>query len=151
MKGIRGEQGTALIELIGLSIMLLIPISYLAVSVFAVQHAVFAAGAAAKEAGRSFVLAESSSTALERATDAMRLSLDEQDLHGGRLSIHRKGESCEQPSAEPALIPGAVYVICVQLDVAMPFVGRGFLADALHAPTVTGRTTVTVDYYRSER
>lgn len=151
MKRWREDSGTALIELIGLSVMLLVPISYLAISVFAVQHTVFAAGAAAKEAGRAFVLSDSSSAALERASDAMRLSLVEQGIEGGRFSIHPRGESCDQPPTDAALIPGAVYVICVQLEVAMPFVDRGFLAGALRAPTVTGRTSVTVDYYRSER
>lgn len=145
------DSGTALIELIGLGVMLLLPITYLAVSVFAVQKGVFAAGAAAREAGRAFVRSDSSATALEDADRAARLALEGQGITGANVSVHPAGQGCDDGPAAPALVPGASYVICVGFGVPLPFADRGFMADALHAVGVTGRTTVTVDDFRSER
>lgn len=47
-----GDDGSALIEFVGASVLLLLPLVYLLLSVFTVQRGSFAAAEAAREAGR---------------------------------------------------------------------------------------------------
>jgi hypothetical protein len=129
-RSVDDDSGTALVELIGLTVMLLIPLSYLAVDVFAVQRAVFTAGAEAKEAGRTFVLSSSSDDGLDRA----RASVTR-----GELSFHPAGTDCTSQPLTPQLDPGSAYLVCVRLSVGEP------------AITVTGQSTVHVDDYREAR
>ena len=139
------------VELFGLSVGRLVSSSYLAGSVFTVQSAVLAACGAAQEACRAFVRADASDQASRYAVTAARLSLQAQGVRDPAVSVHPLGDSCSAPTVEPALEPGASYIICVRFNVALPFADAGFMAEALHAPTITGRTRVTVDEYRSQR
>ncbi len=145
------DSGTALIELIGLGVMLLLPITYLAVSVFTVQKGAFLAGAAAREAGRAFVRADSSAASIDDAERAAALVLADQGIPDANVRVHAAGQSCGGEAADPVLVPGARYVICVRFDVPLPFADRGLMADAMRGVGVTAQTTVTVDDFRSER
>ncbi len=49
----RGEDGSALVELVWLGILLLVPLLWIVVSVFEVQRGAFAVSGAARAAGRA--------------------------------------------------------------------------------------------------
>ena len=53
----RDERGTALIEVTWLAVLLMVPLVYVVLAVYDVQRHAFAATAAARAAGRAFVLA----------------------------------------------------------------------------------------------
>ncbi len=61
----RGDDGSALIEFIGLSILLLVPLIYLLVTVFAIQRAAFGVTQAAREAGRAFATAPTAAVGMQ--------------------------------------------------------------------------------------
>ena len=50
----RDEQGSALVELTWLAIILLVPLVWIVISVFEVQQGAFATSAAARAAGRAY-------------------------------------------------------------------------------------------------
>ena len=53
----RGEDGSALVELTWLGILLLVPMLWIVLSVFEVQRGAFAVSGAARAAGRAYALA----------------------------------------------------------------------------------------------
>src|SRR3954449_5347761 len=62
-----GEDGSAAIEFVGLSVVLLLPVVYVLLTVFQLQRAAFGVSQAAREAGRAYATAISSGEALDRA------------------------------------------------------------------------------------
>lgn len=140
----RSEDGSALIEFVGLAVLLLVPLIYLLLSVFSVQRAAFAVTAAAREAGRAYATAPSTETASTRAEYAARLALSSQGV-SAELSLHYApaGAGCGG-SAEGAasLRPGARFVVCVRTSAVLPLGG---------SITVDGQYAVTVDLYRAAR
>jgi Flp pilus assembly protein TadG len=141
----RGDEGSALIEFVGLAVLLLIPLVYLLLSVFSVQRAAFAVTQAAREAGRAYATAPSSSVAKDRAAYAAQLALISEGVRE-QLSLRyaAAGASCSASSADGAesLRPGARFVVCVRTQAALPLGG---------AITVNGQYAVAVDSYRAAR
>jgi Flp pilus assembly protein TadG len=139
------EEGSALIEFVGLSVLLLLPLVFLLLSVFSVQRAAFAVTQAAREAGRAFATAPSTSVARSRAAYAAQLALTSQGMHAG-LSVRYApaGFGCSVSSADGAasLLPGARFVVCVRSRAALPLGG---------GVTVNGQYAVSVDSYRTAR
>lgn len=74
----RPEQGSAVVEFVWFGILLLVPLVWIVVSVFEVQRGAFALSAAARAAGRAYVLAPDEESARQRATEAARLTLQDQ-------------------------------------------------------------------------
>src|SRR5689334_17331577 len=66
----RGDGGTAVIEFVGLSVVLLLPVVYVLLTVFQLQRAAFGVSQAAREAGRAYATATSSGLADDRAREA---------------------------------------------------------------------------------
>ena len=151
MRDIRSDGGTAIVEFVGLAVVLMIPLTYLMITVFCVQRAVFAAGAAARDAGRAFALADSAADGESRARAAVDLALESHGLSGGELGFHPRDSSCSSQEVTPSLTPGEVYTVCVRIDVDLPYADKGFLADGLRAAAVTGRYTLVVDSFRRAR
>lgn len=83
----RDERGSALVELIWLGILLLVPLVWILLSVFAVQRGAFAVSGAARAAGRAYVLAPSDDTGAERARAAAEQALADQGLRGAPLDV----------------------------------------------------------------
>lgn len=117
MRGAR-EDGSALVEFLGASLVLLVPLVYLVLTVGRVQAASFAAESAASGAARVFVMApdEASGTAL--AVDATRLAFDDQHVPledaSGAVSL-----ACLTGSCGAA---GTAVVARVHVKVALPMV-----------------------------
>ncbi len=138
------EDGSALIEFVGIAVILLLPLIYLLLSVFSVQRAAFAVTQAAREAGRAYATAPSTSAAATRADYAARLALSSQRVTS-EAAIHfaPAGAGCATNDAAAAsLKPGARFVVCVRTQAALPLGG---------SITVNGQYAVTVDTYRTAR
>lgn len=140
----RAEEGSALIEFVGLAVVLLLPLIYLLLSVFSVQRAAFAVTQAAREAGRAYATASSSSAAATRADYAAHLALSSQGVTS-QVTLHYApaGAGCgAHDDGAASLKPGARFVVCVRTQAALPLGG---------SITVNGQYAVTVDSYRTAR
>lgn len=83
----RSEDGSAVVELVWLGILLLVPILWIVVSVFDVQRGAFAVSAAARSAGRAFALAPTDAEGERRATAVARQALADQGLDAAPLQV----------------------------------------------------------------
>lgn len=111
----RSDSGTALVEFVWLAILLLIPLLYVVIAVFAAQQAAFAATTAARSASRAFVTAPDTGSAEARAYEAARLAFADQGMSGGfalRLTCRPEPGDC--------LTPGSAVVAQVRVRAALP-------------------------------
>jgi Flp pilus assembly protein TadG len=140
------DAGTATIEFVGVSLLLLLPLLYLLVSVFTVQRAAFSVTQAAREAGRAYSTAPSSAVGQQRADYAARLALRDQGV-AERTSVGYapEGADCRGTSggAAATLRPGARFTVCVRTVARLPVAGISI--------PVRGRYAVAVDTYRRPR
>lgn len=83
----RDERGSGLVEFAWLGILLLVPLVWIVVSVFEVQRGAFATSAAARAAGRAYVLASTDAEGHRRAEDAARLALRDQGVGDAPLDL----------------------------------------------------------------
>jgi hypothetical protein len=147
------DDGSALIEFVGLSIVLLIPFVYLFLSVFSVQRSAFGVTQAAREAGRAFAGADSETEGVDRARLAAALALHDQGVSGDpQVHFAPAGANCGAGSpgdGAETLEPGASFVICVRTVVALP--GTGALFAGITDVTVNGQFTVVIDQFRADR
>ncbi len=130
-----GDGGSAVVEFIVVAVAVLIPLSYLALSVAHLQSAAYATSLAAREAGRSFATAVTVPAARAAAVAAARLAFDdhEVDLPKGALTVSCIG-AC--------LAPGSTVVTEVAWRVPLPW-----LPD-LSVPVVS-RHVEPIDDFRS--
>ncbi|OLT54374.1 pilus assembly protein TadE [Cellulosimicrobium sp. CUA-896] len=141
-----GERGNAVVEFLGVALVLLLPLLYLVLTVGRVQAATFAVEGAAREAARAFVTAPSSAEARARAGAAVAIALEDQGFDEGpsdTLTV-----AC---STSPCLEPGSDVAAHVRLDVPLPLV-PAFVRDAvpLSVP-VESRFVAEVDQYAARR
>ena len=117
MKRRRGEEGSALVELTWLGILLLIPMVWIVLSVFEVQRGAFGVTAAARAAGRAYALAPDDASGHQQATAAAAVAMADQGLGDTSWDIH---VSCgDLPDCH---VGGAVITVRVETHVALPFV-----------------------------
>lgn len=116
-----GDAGNAQVEFLGVALVLILPVLYLALTLGRIQAATFAVEGAAKESARAFVTADSVADGQVRAGVATSLALSDQGfddvLPSDVLEL-----SC---SSDPCLAPGSEVVAVVQYDVGLPFVPSG--------------------------
>lgn len=74
------EQGTALVELTWLGVLLLVPMVWIILSVFDVQRGALGVSSAARAAGRAYALAPTDALGRERAQQAAEQALDDQGV-----------------------------------------------------------------------
>lgn len=140
------EAGTATIEFIGVTLLLLLPLLYLLLAVFSVQRAAFAVTQAAREAGRAYSTAPTSAAGMQRARYAARLAMSDQGVADATtVRFAPEGADCDSSTADGAasLSPGARFVVCVRSSAPLPVGG-------VSVP-VSGRFTVAVDAFRRAR
>ncbi|QJW38514.1 pilus assembly protein [Cellulosimicrobium protaetiae] len=139
------ERGSAVVEFLGVALVLLLPVMYLVLTVGRVQAATFAVEGASREAARAFVTAPSSDDGARLAGAAVALALDDQGFDAGPDSL---AVAC---SATPCLEPGGEVSAVVRLDVPLPFV-PAFVGDAVPlAVPVEARHVASVDEYAARR
>lgn len=120
-----GDRGSAVVEFLGIALVLLIPLVYLVLVLGRVQGATFAAEGAAREAGRIIAQAEDLDEAVADARTAVELAFADHGITvdaGDALRL-----TCER---EPCLTPGAQVHIEVSTALALPLVpefARGVL------------------------
>ena len=128
------DQGSAVLEFLIIGLLVLVPLLYVLLTVLRVESAVMASTQAVREAGRAFMMADSSSQGRLQALAAARLAMADQgfDMSAASLSI-TCGQTCLAPSSSahirldwrvnlpwiPATIAGreSGYPIAVESDV----------------------------------
>ncbi len=119
------DRGGAIVEFLGVGLVLLLPLVYLVLTLGQVQAAAFAAESAAREAGRVLSQAEDLPVALDRAHHAVRLAFED---HGIAVDPARAlAVDCEY---DPCLTPGGQVHVEVSAVVGLPLV-PAFLGDTL--------------------
>lgn len=143
MKGRPADAGSALVEFTVLAVVLLVPLTYLVLAVFAVQRAAYAVTAAAREAGRAYATADTRGSADARAGAAAALALRD---HGLALPPGAVALACEP--AGGCLTPGSRVRVQVDVAVPLPFVPRLFGGQP-PAVRVRGQHVEPVDEWRA--
>lgn len=112
----RGESGSALVEMTWLSLLLLVPLVYVLLTVFAVQSGSYAVSGAARAAARAYALAPDEASAPARARAAMAVALADHDIAQDDVDVQ---VSC-RPTPRNCLAPGSVIAVRVQHQVRLP-------------------------------
>lgn len=121
-----GEEGSATVEFVFLSLLVLIPVLYFTLTVTRIQAAGFAVSGAADQASRLAVHAKderSARAAMERTVD---LALADQDIPSGtaQMTVTCQPEECQRP--------GTAVTVQVTVDVELPFTPPGLGLDVAH-------------------
>lgn len=139
-----GENGSAVVEFLGVALVLLIPTVYLIITLGRVQAATFAADGAARDAGRLIAQAESFDQGVADAALAVELAFADQGMDvDGATALQ---VTCEE---DPCLSPGAYLHLEVATDVPLPLTPP-FLDDTLGpAVRVEAQAMTAVDDFRA--
>ncbi|MGC5629453.1 pilus assembly protein [Georgenia sp. Z1344] len=136
------EAGSAIVEYLGVALLLLLPLIYLVVAISRIQAASYAAEGAAREAGRIVAQADDEASAAGPAAFAVELAFADQgfDVDGaGSLVI-----TCE---ADPCHTPGARIDVEVTTVVALPLLPTS-IAGVPTSMSVEARHLVLVEDHR---
>lgn len=139
------EQGSAMVEFLGVALILLIPLVYLVVTLGRVQAGAFAAEGAATSAVRALVTAESAAAGTSRADAAVRLALTDQGFAPG------EGRLTLECSQSPCLTPGGSVAAVVRVEVPLPLLPEAVRGWVPLAVPVEAARTGTVDEYAAVR
>lgn len=112
------ERGSALVEFIWLGLLLLIPLVYVLLSVFAVQSAAFGSDAASRAAGRAFMLSANQEQAYASAQGAAVVALGDQGIGAERMQLT---VSCA-PDPDRCLSSGSTVTVVVTVRQPLPLV-----------------------------
>ena len=77
-RGLGGDEGSSVVEFLGLSLVLLVPLVYLVLVLGRLEAATFAGEGAAREAARTYVVADSADEGAARAIAAAGIALRDQ-------------------------------------------------------------------------
>ena len=141
----RDERGTALIEVTWLAVLLMVPLVYVVLAVYDVQRHAFAATAAARAAGRAFVLAPDVAQGTAHAREAAAVALGDQRVDRGDVQV---AIACE-PAGE-CLAPGSVVVVDVRTQVRLPLM-PSVLGDGAPSIRVDAAHRVPYGTFREDR
>lgn len=120
----RDEQGSAVVEIVWLGVILLVPLLWIVLSVFEVQRGAFATTSAARSAARAYALAESDAAGREQAQAAIRQAMVDQ---GGADQSFTFDVSCDGGDCHA---PGAVITVTVRSGVRLPLLPAVLGGDA---------------------
>lgn len=114
-----------MVEFLGVTLVLLVPILYLVLTLARVQAAAFAAEGAAREAGRILSVAESFESGSAHAYRAVEVAFADQGIDVTGSDVMRT--TC---AADPCLTPGSEVLVEIAMTVDLPLV-PDFLADVV--------------------
>ncbi|MFH5822326.1 pilus assembly protein [Georgenia sp. AZ-5] len=137
-----GHRGSAVVEFLGVSVLLLVPLVYLILTLARVQAATFAAEGAAREAGRIIAQAADMTEASARAGRAVEVAFADQGFDvDGETALR---VTCVEG---PCLSPGAQVLVEVGVDVDLPLV-PDFVSVAVpaHVPVAAAHLAVVSEY-----
>jgi hypothetical protein len=141
---VSGEGGSAVIEFIVIGIGILTPILYLVLAAASVQVGVFAATAAAREAGRAFATASTVGEGQARAAAAARLAFANHGLELPPASIR---VTCAEG---PCLTPGAVITVDIAWQAPLPWLPAGLLGSSAPVIPIEATHRLPIDDYRGD-
>ena len=131
------EEGNALIEFIGISLALVIPMVYAVITFAQIQSAVFGITGAAKQAGRAYVRSTDDATGRFAAWRAAAIAGRNHALIIETDEVH---VTCGQADC---LLPGTQVTVRVEHDVDLVWPARTLPVSATHV--------TVVDEYREQR
>ncbi len=140
----RRDDGSATVEFALFSMLMLVPFTYVLLTVFQVQRVAYGITEASRAAGRAYVTAASGADAELRAEQALQLALRDQGLAVGTAIMRIV---C---SAQPCLTPGATITVVVDEQVPLPWV-PAWLGRPAASVDVRAVHVETVDRYRAVR
>jgi hypothetical protein len=142
----RDERGSALVEVTWLSLLLLVPLVYVLLSVFAVQSGSFAVSGAARAAARAFSLAPDEASARARARAAAAVVLADHDIAVDDAVV---SVTC-RPDPSNCLAPGSLITATVRHQVVLPLVPSA-LGSQAPSFRVEAASTVSYGTFREDR
>jgi hypothetical protein len=134
------EQGSAVVEFVFLTVVVLVPLIYLVLTVARIQAGTYAVAQAAREAGRAYVTAESAESAPGRAYAAAEIAFADFGF-AGALEI-----GCD---TSPCLQPEARVTTRARVSVPLPLVPDFARAVVPLEIPVASTSVSTVDRFRS--
>ena len=138
-----GERGSAVVEFVFLSVLVLVPLLYLVITLSRLQAGAYAVSAAAREAGRAYVTAASARDAPARAEAAARLAFEDQGFGGAGSGLLL---SCD---GSPCLRPAGRVTVVASVRVPLPLV-PGFARAVIPLEvSVTASHVAVVDSFRA--
>lgn len=140
----RADDGSATVEFALFSMLMLVPFTYVLLTIFQVQRAAYGITEASRAAGRAYVTAVSGAEAERRAEQALQLAMRDQGLGADAAALH---VVC---SAQPCLTPGASVTVVVEGQVPLPWV-PAWLGRPAASVDVRAVHVETVDRYRAAR
>lgn len=135
LRRLGGDRGSAVVEFLGVSVLLLVPIVYLVLTLSRVQAAAFAAEGAAREAGR--ILAQGGEPAV--AMGAVELAFEDQgfDVSGAEaLTFSCEAGACEAPGARVVVEVATVVDLPLLPDLVTAVVPAEVPVSATHLAVV---------------
>lgn len=119
-RAVRDGTGSALVEMVWLSLILLVPLVYILVTLVVVQRSAYGVTEAARAAGRAYVLSPDPSTGRERAVAAARVAMRDQGISlpasDVRIVCHPTPLSC--------LRPGSTVEVVIRYEAPLPVLPR---------------------------
>lgn len=140
------DAGTAVLEFLAVSVVLLVPLVYLVLVLGRVQAATFAAEGAARTAARAYATADDAAQGSARALASVDLALGDQDFEDDPSAALSVG--C---TSTPCLQPGSEVVADVEVRVPLPFVPSFVRSVVPLEIPVRAERTAPVDTYRAAR
>lgn len=136
------ERGSAIVEFVFLSVVMMVPLIYLVLMLARLQAGAYAVSGAAREAGRAYVTATAGQQAQARAEAAAGVAFADHGFAGiGVLRLSCDGSPCLRPD-------GRVTVVA-EVSVPLPFV-PAFVADVIPTSVpMTATHVATVDRFRA--
>lgn len=138
------DDGTATIEFIWLTLLLLVPLVYLLIAVFDTQRAAYGVSTASRSAARAFLQADGVAAGEQRARQAARVALADQGLDAADVQV-----SC-LPTPADCLQPGSSVRVVVRVRQPLPLT-PDVLGPRLGAVTVDSTHTEPYGSFRSPR
>lgn len=137
------SAGTATVEFVWLTVLLLVPFVYVLVAVFDAQRAAYGVSTASRAATRAFIQSPDLASAERRARVAARVALDDQGLDAASVVI-----TC-LPSSVDCLAPGSSVRVVVRTTQPLPLTPSA-LGSQLGGIVVDSTHTEPYGSYRSE-
>jgi hypothetical protein len=114
-QGDAADEGSALVEFVWLTVLLMVPLVYIVLSALSVQRDAFGLTAAARDAGRAYATAGSDALGEQRAEAAVALA-----MHDQGVSWHATGRVVQCGPCTYA--PGSTFTVNLRSRVALPLV-----------------------------
>jgi hypothetical protein len=135
------EQGSAVVEFVFLSALLMVPLVYFIITVGQIQGGSFAVVGAADQAAKVYVAQPDAASGRAAAEQAVLLALADYGQPAGNATVDTRCEPAD------CLAPGSAVTVTVRLTVPLPFVP---FSDALHlnASQLSASATQLVGRFR---